>query len=171
LAQLPREFPWPLLITQHLPHDLHDSGLVTLLAAKTSLKVRWAADGDPLRRGGIYVARPHDQIEVTGTGLAVTLRRRISSSWLGSADLLLKSVAGQFGAGAIGVVLSGMLAAGVTGLRATIAAGGIAFAQSTASAEYPAMPDAAADLASVDWVASPQRIGRALAAFAEYQSL
>jgi two-component system chemotaxis response regulator CheB len=167
LPQLPEGFPWPVLVAQHLPREFR-SDLVGLLQTRTRMKVAWASDGDVPVAGRVYVARPHHQMRIGRTGLSVTERDLPASSWLEAADVLLQSVARRYRAGSVAVVLSGKLPAGIRGVRDTIAAGGIAFAESAASATYSEMPIAAIDHASVDLRASADRIGTALAAMAEY---
>ena len=73
------------------------------------------------------------------------------------------TLAKQQGNAAIGVVLSGTGSDGTQGLRAIKSAGGLTFAQSPKTAEWPAMPMSAIAAGTVDFVLSPKRIAAELA--------
>jgi two-component system chemotaxis response regulator CheB len=60
-----------------------------------------------------------------------------------SIDVFFESLAERFGAGAVGVVLTGANADGAEGLRQFAARGGLAIVQDPRTAECPIMPRAA----------------------------
>jgi two-component system chemotaxis response regulator CheB len=78
-----------------------------------------------------------------------------------SADPLFASGAEDFGASAIGVVLSGANANGAAGVQTIRAAGGTAIAQDPREAAYGQMPLAALS-AGVDYCGSARQIARYL---------
>src|SRR5436853_7742382 len=55
--KLPEQFPATILITQHLPSHAK-SVLDQLLSRAGPLPAKFACDGDPLRRGQIFLAPP-----------------------------------------------------------------------------------------------------------------
>src|SRR5438874_12290870 len=71
---------------------------------------------------------------------------------------------------AIAVVLSGMGTNGTAGARAIKAAGGLCFAQSPESAEFPAMPTSLIHAGYADQVLPPGDIGRAIIQYLKYSS-
>jgi len=90
-----------------------------------------------------------------------------SAIWLGTGDRLINSVAAVYGARSIAIVLSGMMSAGICGLRAVRAQGGITMAQNDASSAYFDMPCAAIDFGKADIILPPSRLAGALQVIAE----
>lgn len=80
-----------------------------------------------------------------------------------SINVLFRSAAQARGAGAVGVVLSGVLDDGTAGLVAIKARGGLAIVQEPTDAAYSGMPDSALANVEVDHVLPAEAIGRSLA--------
>lgn len=161
LAMLPATFPFPIVISQHLS-PASPSILPAILACRARLPVKWAEQEERPRGGTVYVVPPGCQLAIRADGFAIAALPPFARSWLVCPDVLLRSLAKCYGAGAIGIVLSGMIAAGVAGLRAIRRGGGVAIAQSERSAFFSDMPVAAIDLAKAELVLSPTRIAEAL---------
>lgn len=106
--------------------------------ANERLHAGWCYLGYPARHLG-FGAEDRAVLTEDAEGL---LRRR-------TVDDLFLSVARFAGPRGIGVVLSGMLRDGATGLAAIKAAGGRAFVQLPAEADYAGMPQAAIDQGTV----------------------
>ena len=81
--------------------------------------------------------------------------------------MLLRSLAACYGAGAIGIVLSGTIAAGIAGIRAITRSGGITMAQNGSSSLFSEIPIGAIDQGKAELVLSPTRIPEALLLLAE----
>lgn len=129
---LPRDFPAPILVVQHIARGFV-SGLASWLGANCSLSVTVAADGEPLVPGTVYLAPD-------GRHLGVTADRRVRLSdaapiggFRPSVDHLFESCARVLGGSVVAVVLTGMGRDGADGLRAVRAAGGRVLAQDEAS--------------------------------------
>ncbi len=159
LQELPAEFPLPILIAQHLPRRA--SSLAAILSWRSALKVCWAENGALPQSGQVYVAPPGSSVTLTELGFALTPLPPHSSAWLPSADRMLHSMAERFGARTIAIVLSGMLPAGVNGVRAVRATGGITMAQNAKAVAFE-MPSAAIDFGKAEIIGSPARIAAAL---------
>jgi two-component system chemotaxis response regulator CheB len=142
LSQLPREFPLPLLIVTHLPPD-RDSLLCSLLAEKCQISVREAEDKEPITPGVAFVAPPdyHLLVEMDQR-LSLSSDEAVQFS-RPSIDVLFESAAEAYGPALIGVILTGANDDGARGLRAIVAAGGVALVQRTDLAYSSAMPKAA----------------------------
>ena len=68
LPALPATFPLPVLIVQHMP-ELFTRLFAERLNGRCNLRVREAAEGDPVVPGTIYIARGNWHLEVA-RGLA-----------------------------------------------------------------------------------------------------
>jgi two-component system chemotaxis response regulator CheB len=170
LACLPPNFPWPIFISQHLARNA-PSVFPQVLQWKIRLPAKWATCGEIPKAGMIYVVRPGESLDVANNGFVISELPDNALSWLASVDVLFKSIAFRYGKSSIGIVLSGMMPAGVDGLRAIKARGGITIAQSQSSAAHLAMPIAAQDLGKAEIVFPPERMGSMLAMLAEERML
>ncbi len=161
LSSLPAESGMAFLLAQHLdPH--HASMLVEILAKKTTMPVREASEGMLVEPNHLYVIPPNTSMRIAQGRL--TLRPR--GETLGPPmpiDDLLQSLAEDQGPNAIGVILSGSGSDGALSMQTIKGEGGITFAQNDESANFTGMPRAAIGLGCVDFVLSPQDIGRELA--------
>ncbi len=151
LADLPAEFPVPILVVQHMARGFV-AGMVDWLNTACSLKVRIAEDAMPMKPHTVYIAGDDRHL---GVASASTLRLSDAPPLDGfrpSASHLFDSVAKQFGAAATGVVLTGMGSDGTEGLKSLRQAGGAVIAQDEASSVVFGMPAAAIKAGVVDEV-------------------
>jgi two-component system, chemotaxis family, protein-glutamate methylesterase/glutaminase len=160
-AALPADFPAPVLIVLHLAPK-HRSLLDQILTRAGELPAAAASDGEPLERGRIYVAVPDRHLMVDDGSIGVT-RGPKENHWRPSIDVLFRSAAYAYGARAIGVVLSGSLADGSSGLYAIRRMGGIAVIQDPEDAAYSSMPLNAMRRVDVDYSLPAREIGSLLA--------
>ena len=128
LPILPADYPLPILIAVHVPPD-RGNGLVPLLQASCALAVLEAEDKERVLPGTVYFAPPdyHLLVERDG-GLALSSDEPVNYS-RPSIDVLFESAADAYGAGLIGVVLTGANNDGAAGLRAVMERGGEAFVE------------------------------------------
>lgn len=146
-----------VLIVQHLDPK-HKSFLASLLARKTSRPVKQAEHAEGIVAGTIYVCPPDRHILVAQSKIELSHSELVHFS-RPSIDLLFESVAGQYGARCMGVILSGSNSDGAVGVRAIRQAGGITVAQLPESAEFRIMPQAAIDTGCVDFIAPLDKLG------------
>ena len=138
---LPGDLSIPVVLVQHR-HKQSDHTLWTLLQDRTELPVCEVEDKTPIERGKVFVAPPdyHLLVELDSFVLSVDDPIRYARP---SIDVTFSSAADTFGAGTIGVVLTGANADGAEGLRRIAERGGLALVQEPATAESPTMPAAA----------------------------
>jgi two-component system chemotaxis response regulator CheB len=165
LAMLPVYFPLPIIVAQHLSRDV-PSILPKILARHTHLPVKWAEDDEHPRPGIVYVLPPGCQLHIQAGRFLISPLAPSPKSWLACPSILLKSLAQCYGEAAVGIVLSGVLPVGISGLRAIQAKGGVTIAQDEVSSSHFDMPRSAIDLGKVDIVLPPERIAEALAVLA-----
>lgn len=164
-GSLPPRIGVPILVTQHLPAPFMSVFARQLgMAARREAAV--ASEGDRLVPDRILVAPgdAHLTIEPVGGGHAVRLVRNAApSGCLPSVDPMLASVGVEFGAGAVGVVLSGMGRDGVEGAARLVGCGGSILAQDEASCAVWGMPRAIMEAGLASAVMPPDKIARRIA--------
>lgn len=150
LPLLPATFPLPVLIVQHIAAGFA-AGLVAWLSTLCALPVQLAAPGQRADRPGIVIAPTGQHLVVRGHTLLLTDEPPVAGH-RPSATILFQSVAREYRAAAVGVLLSGMGDDGAAGLRDLKRAGAATVAQDEASSVVFGMPAAAIKLGIVDHV-------------------
>jgi two-component system, chemotaxis family, protein-glutamate methylesterase/glutaminase len=141
LGGLPGDFSLPVVIVQHRGKD-SDRLLTELLQDATELRVCEAEDKDPLVPGTVHIAPANYHVLIDDGYLSLTVEEPVRFS-RPSIDVMFTSAADTYGAGAIGVVLTGANEDGARGLSHIVRRGGRALVQDPRTAEIPIMPLAA----------------------------
>jgi two-component system chemotaxis response regulator CheB len=152
--RLPGDLPVPLLLVQHMP-PVFTRYLAQRLDAVSALTVREAQAGEVLQPGGAWLAPGDYHLAVTRTraGIVTQLHQGPpENSCRPAVDVLFRSVAEVYGAGTLGVVLTGMGQDGLRGCEAIRQAGGQVLAQDQASSVVWGMPGAVAQAGLADRV-------------------
>jgi len=164
LPKLPAGFPIPIVVVQHMPPGF-TRPLAERLDATSSIDVVEGTDEMRLAPGRAIIAPAGKELRVTrtpgGARIALTDDPR-TSLHVPSVDVMATSVADAFGAGSLGVILTGMGQDGVAGLAAVKARGGYVLGQDEASSVVYGMPRAAAAAGLVDRVVPLNGVARAL---------
>ena len=164
LDAVPDPFGMAFILVQHLD-PTHQGLLVKLLAEHTSLAVVEAADGMRIEPEHLYVIPPGVYLSVSGVALRLSSPEIRDGSPHGARlpfDVLLCSLADEYGPRVACVVLSGSGNDGSAGLRAVKAEGGFVIVQDPAEADYDGMPRSAIATGDVDIVAPAGAIPKAL---------
>jgi two-component system chemotaxis response regulator CheB len=141
LRALPPDYPLPILVVQHIAHGF-ERGLVHWLATETRLGVSLAEEGEPVRAGQVYLGPEGRHLGVEGGAIRLADGPPVRG-FRPSGTALLEALAREYGAGAAGLVLSGMGDDGAAGLLAVRARGGWTAAQGPGSSVVFGMPRAA----------------------------
>ena len=149
-TKLPAQFPATILITLHLSSH-SDSVLDQLLSNAGPLPAKFANHGDPLRSGQIFLAPPGSHLIAEGNRLLLGKGPRENHA-RPAIDAMLRSVAVCCGPRAVGVVLTGTLGDGASGLKAIQQCGGISVVQDPDDAAFPEMPRTALNRSMPDHV-------------------
>ncbi|MHC2438781.1 chemotaxis protein CheB [Bradyrhizobium sp. USDA 4451] len=160
LSRLPADLPAAIFIVLHIP--AHGIGILsTVASAAGKLPVRQAESGMVIENGHVYLAAPdhhlliHDGHIVLGRGPRENLVRP-------AIDPLFRSAALHYGARVIGVVLSGLLSDGASGLSVIKRCGGLALVQDPKDAISDEMPLRALEATTVDLCVPGARLGDVL---------
>jgi two-component system chemotaxis response regulator CheB len=134
----PHDFPAAVLITIHLPSQFH-STLDEILTRSGPLRAVFADEGETLSKGRIYIAPPGRHMLVDGERLSLGSGARENNS-RPAIDPMLRSAAVCCGGRTVGVVLTGTLGDGASGLWALEQSGGMTVIQDPEDAAFPEMP-------------------------------
>ncbi|CAN5906785.1 chemotaxis protein CheB [soil metagenome] len=136
-----------VFVVLHLPRD-KPSLLAEIFATKCAVRVQEAADKEPVRPGTVYFAPPDYHLLIDKGALDMTPSLALSADEpvhysRPAIDVLFESAADVYGAGLLGIVLTGANQDGAAGLNAVHRAGGRAVVQDPAGAQAPLMPESA----------------------------
>jgi two-component system, chemotaxis family, protein-glutamate methylesterase/glutaminase len=163
LSGLPKAFPVPVLIAQHIA-DGFIPGLVEWLDGGCAINVRAAVDGQSVEPGVAYLAPTGNNLEFDGHRTHFTAPKP-GQLYIPSADTLFGSVAKSLRSQAVGVILTGMGNDGARGLKSMHDAGAKTIGQDEATSTVYGMPRAAAELGAVDRALPIDKIGAAVIEF------
>jgi two-component system chemotaxis response regulator CheB len=169
VAQLPADLPAPVFVVMHVPAN-HHSYLPEILSKTGPLPALHPDDNTKVEDGFIYVAPPDHHLLIDNSFIAVK-RGPKENGFRPSIDALFRSAAYSYGPGAIGVVLSGALYDGASGLWSIKRLGGIAIVQEPYEAEYPSMPRSALEYIDADYRIRSEEIGPLLTRLTHEQSI
>lgn len=160
LAQLPPNLQASFLIVQHIaPREV--PLLVHILQRASTMPVTWAEQGGRIERGHVYVAPADTHLTVHDHHLRLAGGPRENFA-RPSIDRLFRSAAAHYGSRVIGVLLTGMMADGVSGLRAIRESGGRTIVQDPADAQFSELPSRALAVLQPDALLPLDQIGAAL---------
>jgi len=166
LSEMVRYLPIGLDIAYCIVLHLSRKGIgdyvVHTLQKITSLHCSLAKDGDAIETDHIYVARPNQHMLVK-EGKFLLGAGPEENRWRPSIDVLFRSAAVAYTSQAIGVILSGLLDDGTSGMWAIKRSGGKCIVQDPNEAEYPDMPLSVINHMEVDHVITLEEIGPAIA--------
>ena len=157
------------ILIQHLD-PTHESMMVDLLSGSTSMTVQQATEGMPVERDHLYVIPPGTYLSV-GEGVLHVSQPHARHGARLPFDFLLHSLADQFGARAVCIILSGTGSDGSLGLKAVKENGGFVIAQNPDEAGYDGMPRNAILTGMVDFIRPVAEIAGALVSHVRQMSI
>lgn len=161
LPRLPREFPVPVLVVQHMPPTF-TRFLAERLNKECALAVREVSDGERVQPGTVWIAAGDYHMTVERQGAAARLRTSQGppeNSCRPSVDVLFRSAAQVYGGGLLAVVMTGMGQDGLRGCEAIRAAGGRVLVQDEKSSVVWGMPGYVANAGLAHRVLELEEIG------------
>jgi two-component system chemotaxis response regulator CheB len=161
LSSLPATFPVPIVIVQHMLPSF-TSSLANQLTSQSTLPVWEAISESTLLPGQAWIAPGDHHLELERSVETVRLRLQQGppeQSCRPSVNVLFRSVAQAYGAGALGVVLTGMGQDGLDGCARMREAGGQILAQDEATSVVWGMPGAVARAGLADAVLPLELLG------------
>lgn len=163
LGQLPNNLSATIFIVQHIeanPRSKRDK-LTDILDRAGPLPVETAQHGKTFDKGNIYVAQPNHHLLIKQGYLQVSMGPKENYS-RPAIDPLFRSAAASYGSRVIGVVLSGLLDDGTSGLLAIRRCNGATVVQDPADAYYSEMPESALAAINSDYCMPIDAMGEML---------
>ena len=149
LPALPAGVCASIFTVLHLPRE-RPSLLTDIFGPKCAVRVREAADKDPIEHGTVYFAPPDYHLLIdAGPAIALSDDEPVHHS-RPSVDVLFESAADAFGASLLAILLTGGNQDGAAGMAAVRAAGGLTVVQDPAEAQAPTMVEAALARGPID---------------------
>jgi two-component system chemotaxis response regulator CheB len=164
LAQIPAEFPAAILVVQHMPAGFTETFAKRLNEA-CNLDVKEAQSGDLIAAGRVLVCPGDRHMRVRRMPLGDVVVLSDDPKVNGhrpSVDVLFRSVAQEFGADSVGLLMTGMGEDGAEGLGTMKAAGAFTIAQDEASSVVFGMPRAAIERGYANRVVSLEALSNTL---------
>lgn len=159
---LPKSFPAPILVVQHMPATFTAS-LAARLNDLGTVPCQEAKDGDYVEKGKAYIA-PGGYHMVVGNDNILRLNHEPPIHGVRpAADNLFFSAAKAYGSKTLGVVLTGMGRDGADGAVAIRNAGGIVFGEAESTCVIYGMPKAAKQAGGIDEEFALQDMAAAIA--------
>jgi len=160
LSGLPREFPVPILVVQHIARGFLE-GMVAWLGQTTSLPIHTAAYGDRPLPGHVYFAPDNFHMEIRGNRIVLN-KDKPEYGIRPSVSHLFRSAANVFGENTIGVLLTGMGKDGAVELKMMKEKGAVTIVQDEESSVVYGMPGEALRLDAAIYVLPPHKMAPAL---------
>ncbi|GAB3939700.1 chemotaxis protein CheB [Spirosoma harenae] len=149
VSALPADFSASLFVVMHVsPHS--PSYLPDILTMSGKLPASHPRDGELIQPGHIYVAPPDHHLLVEYDQIIVKNGPK-ENRFRPSIDALFRSAAYTFGPRVIGIVLTGMLDDGTSGMWSIKRLGGTCIIQKPEDAMFPSMPDSVLNYVEVDY--------------------
>ena len=161
LSALPKDFPAPVLIVQHITAGFV-RGFIEWLAQSANLPVQLATHGELMLPGHIYIAPDEHQMKIVRGGKIALTRDAPENGLRPSVSYLFRSIADNYGDDAVAGLLTGMGRDGAEELRLLKEKGAITFAQDKDSSIVHGMPGEAIKLDAATFVLPPDKIAAML---------
>jgi two-component system chemotaxis response regulator CheB len=161
VAQIPENINAAVFIVLHLSKVGLGDFLIHRIQKYTQYSCSSVINGEPIKPKHIYVAVP-DQHLLVKDGKILLGAGPAENRWRPSIDVLFRSAAASYGNRVIGIVLTGLLNDGTSGMNAIKRSGGYCIVQDPNEAEYPDMPLSVLEHMEVDYCVRLSKMGETI---------
>jgi two-component system chemotaxis response regulator CheB len=161
ISQFEQEMQISVFIVLHLSHASIGDFLVYKLQPYTPFLCKLAEDGETVKGQTIYIAPPNKHLLVKKNKVVLGYGP-LENRWKPSIDVLFRSAAAAYGACATGIILTGLLDDGTSGMAAIKKSGGTCIVQDPNEAEFPDMPLSVLNHIEVDYTIPLSEMGTVL---------
>lgn len=146
---IPKDFPGSIFIVMHTP-PFSPSRLPQILSRAGALEAVHPGESEKIEQGKIYVAPPDHHLLIEEDRVVVKKGPK-ENRFRPSIDALFRSAAYVYGTRVVGIVLTGSLDDGTSGLWTIKRLGGIAMCQDPEEATFPEMPKSVLKYVDTDY--------------------
>jgi two-component system, chemotaxis family, protein-glutamate methylesterase/glutaminase len=158
VAQLHEGMDVAVLIVLHFRKLNSDSAILQRLQTNSAFKCKVAEHGDVIESKHVYIGVPDKHLLVKN-GMILLGMGPQENLWRPSIDVLFRSAAAAYDSRTIGIILSGLMYDGTSGMIAIKRSGGCCIVQEPKQAEYPDMIQSVLENVEVDYCVPLEDIG------------
>jgi len=158
VAGFKKDFDAAVFIVIHISRNSLTEIILGQIQKQTELKCILPADGEEIQNGRIYLA-PADHHMMLEKGNIRVKRGAFDNHWRPSIDVLFRSAAAAYDSYVTGIILTGLLDDGTSGMSAIKRSGGKCMVQDPKEAEFPDMPESVLKSIVVDYKVSINEMG------------
>ena len=158
LRALPKHFPTPIIIVQHMPSSFTNV-FADRLNKCCALPISEAKEGELIKKGKVLIAQGGHNITLEQKNKEVRVKHiKKKTVVMPSIDLLFTAAAKIYKERCIGIILTGMGEDGAQGAATIKQVKGTVIVQNEATSPIFGMPKAAIENKSADYILSPPKI-------------
>jgi two-component system chemotaxis response regulator CheB len=151
LSTFEKELNAAVLVVIHLSKRSQSTVIVDYFNKHSTLECRVAEDGMQLENAIVYLA-PEDHHLLIEKGVMQVRRGAYENHYRPSIDVLFRSAAAAYSSCVTGIILTGLLDDGASGMSAIKRSGGICLVQDPDEAQFPAMPSSVLSNLKADYI-------------------
>lgn len=160
-AQLNHHIDAVVFVVLHLSKMSSNDALVYRLQKNTALICKIAVHNEVIKRGYVYLA-PSDKHLIIKKNHVLLGEGPPENRWRPSIDVLFRSAAIAYNGRVVGIILTGLMQDGTSGMMAIRRCGGTTIVQDPKEAEYPDMPLFVLNNMDVDYCVPLEHMGAIL---------
>lgn len=161
VASFKHDLDAAVFIVIHLSGNSNSEIILKGIQKHTLLKCKVAEDQQEIENRTIYLAKADHHLLLIKDRMLVT-RGAFENHWRPAIDVLFRSAAAAYGSCVTGIILTGLLDDGVSGMFAIKRSGGLCIVQDPEEAEFPDMPNSVLNAMEVDYKVALNEIGHIL---------
>lgn len=142
-----------IIVVIHVAKSSNAQNIADILQRNTSLECLVAANLLEIEQGKVYIAQPDHHLMVNGPVMTLNQGPH-ENRYRPSIDVLFRSAAVHYTNQVIGIILTGMLDDGTSGMHAIKSCGGLCIIQDPLEAEFSDMPQSVLNKVEVDYMAN-----------------
>ena len=150
ISNFPEQDSVAVFVVLHVSKSSMGEVIVHHFQNHTSLTCKLPVNGEQIQAGHLYVAPPDHHMLVKDDEIIIHNGAH-ENRWRPSIDVLFRSAAVAYNSRVIGIVLSGLLDDGTSGMSAIKRSGGICIVQEPGEAEFSDMPNNVLNNVDVDY--------------------